>query len=103
MSLLAHAGVASIDQASDGGEAFSMLGAASKSGNPYDFVFTDLWMPNINGIELTEKLRDNSRFRRLPVCAVTADAEFLRDDRNKLFTGILLKPLTYAKLLETFN
>ena len=66
-------------------------------------VFTDLWMPNINGIELTEKLRDNSRFRRLPVYAVTADAEFLRDDRNKLFTGILLKPLTYAKLLETFS
>ena len=44
----------------------------------------------------------DSRFRRLPVYAVTADAEFQRDDRNKLFTGILLKPLTYDKLMEIF-
>jgi len=102
-SLLAHAGVASIDQACDGGEALAKLALAVKVGNPYDFVFSDLWMPNMNGIELIEKLRNNPRFLRLPVYAVTADAEFQRDDRNKLFSGILLKPLTYDKLVEAFT
>ena len=102
-SLLGHAGVTSVDQACDGGEALAMLVLAAKSGNPYDFVFSDLWMPNMNGIELIEKLRSDSRFIRLTVFAVTADAEFQRDDRNKLFTGILLKPLTYDKLVEAFT
>ena len=101
-SLLAHAGVGSVDQASDGGEALSMLGSALREGKAYDFVFTDLWMPNLNGIELVEKLRADSRFRRLPVYAVTADVEFLRDDRSRHFTGILLKPLSYGKLMEVF-
>jgi len=102
-SLLAHAGVTTVDQACDGGEALAMLVLAAKSGNPYDFVFSDLWMPNMNGIELIEKLRSDSRFIRLAVFAVTADAEFQRDDRNKLFSGILLKPLTYNKLVEAFT
>ena len=101
-SLLAHAGVVSVDQACDGGEALLKLGAALETGHPYDFVFADLWMPNLNGIELIEKLRDDSRFSRLPVYAVTADTEFLHDDRNKLFTGILLKPITYDKLMGSF-
>ena len=102
-SLLAHAGVASISQASDGGEAFTKLGAALNAGQPYDFVFTDLWMPNMNGIEFIEKLRGDARFRRLQVYAVTADAEFQRDSRNRFFSGILLKPLTYGKLVEAFS
>ena len=102
-SLLAHAGVASIDQACDGGEALAKLVLAAKAGNPYDFVFSDLWMPNMNGIELIEKLRDDPHFLRLPVYAVTADAEFQRDVRNRLFSGILLKPLTYDKLVEAFT
>ena len=102
-SLLAHAGVTSVDQACDGGEALAKLVLAERSDNPYDFVFSDLWMPNMNGIELIEKLRADSRFTRLAVFAVTADTEFQRDDRNKLFSGILLKPLTYNKLVEAFT
>ena len=102
-ALLAHAGVAAVDQACDGVEALSMLCAALEGGQGYDIVFTDLWMPNVNGIEFIEKLRGDPRFRSLPVYAVTADAEFLRDDRKNLFTGVLLKPLSYAKLLEVFQ
>ena len=102
-SLLSHAGVASIDQAGDGAEAMSALVAALESGQAYEYVFTDLWMPNVNGIEFAEKLRGDSRFRGLPVYAVTADAEFLRDARSSLFTGIMLKPLTYSKLMEVFS
>jgi len=102
-SLLQYAGISSIDQASDGEEAFMELKMALRAHKPYDFIFSDLWMPNMNGIEFIEKLRADSRFSRLPVFAVTADAEFRRDARNRLFTGILLKPLTYAKIVEAFS
>jgi len=99
---LKRAGVVSIDQAGDGAEAFSKIESESKAGSPYDLVFSDFWMPNMNGLEFIEKLRSSSRFSRLPVFAVTADTEFRDDGRAKLFTGVLLKPLTYGKLVEVF-
>ena len=101
-AFLKRAGIGSIDHAADGMEAFGKLDAALKSGHPHDFVFSDFWMPNMNGLELIEKLRSDSRFSRLPVFALTADTEFHNDARTKLFTGILLKPLTYGKLLDAF-
>lgn len=102
-AFLKKAGITSIDQARDGGEAFAKLDSAEKSGQPYDFVLSDLWMPNMNGMELIEKLRGDSRFKELPVFALTADTEYRRDARNYLFSGILLKPLTYEKLLDVFS
>ena len=101
-ALLKKAGVVSISHAGNGVEALTELDAAVKAGHPYDFVFSDLWMPNMNGTEFIEKLRADSRFSCLPVFAVTADTEFRSDARTGLFTGILLKPLTYAKLVEVF-
>ena len=101
-AFLRKANVASVGQACDGKEALSALESATKEGRPYDFVFSDFWMPNMNGLELVERLRADQRFRALPVYAVTADTEFHHDDRSKLFNGILLKPLTYGKLMETF-
>ena len=102
-AFLKKAGIASIEQAGDGGEALATLGSAVESGNPCDFVFSDLWMPNMNGLELIEKIRADSRFVGLPVFAVTADTEVDHDARSALFTGILLKPVTYAKLVEAFT
>ena len=101
-AFLKRAGVASIDMACDGVEALAKLDSAAKAGNPYDFVFSDFWMPNMNGLELIGKLREDHRFVRLPVFAVTADTEVGHDSRSALFTGILLKPVTYDKLLEAF-
>lgn len=100
---LKKAGVAAVDQASDGGEALAKLASGLQSGHPHDFVFSDLWMPNVNGLEFAEQLRADSRFVSLPVYAVTADTEFRSDPRHALFTGVLFKPLTYAKLVEVFS
>ena len=102
-ALLEWAGVASIGEAVDGEEAFSELVSALKSGDPYDFVFSDLWMPNMNGLELIEKLRGDNRFKNLPVLALTADMESNQEPRAKLFTGILLKPITYKNLVAALS
>ena len=102
-AFLKQAGIASIDQANDGGEALAKLDSAAQSGHPHDFILSDLWMPNMNGLEFIEKLRADPRFGRIPVFAVTADTEFQQDARTKLFTSILLKPLTYGKLVEVFS
>ena len=101
-AFLKKAGIATIDTACDGEEALEELEKAVKAGNPHDFVFSDYWMPKMNGLELIEKLRADSRFSDLTVFAATADTEFLKDPRSALFNGILLKPLTYAKIVEAF-
>jgi signal transduction histidine kinase len=103
VAFLKRAGIEAVDQAGDGAEALAKLDEAAKAGHPHDFVFTDFWMPNMSGIEFVEKLRANSLFGCLPVYAVTADTEFQRDGRTSLFTGILFKPVTYAKLAEMFT
>ena len=102
-ALLKKAGVQSIGMACDGEEAFEELQSALSAGNPYDFVFSDFWMPKMNGLELIEKLREDSRFESLTVLAVTADTEFRNDDRHKLFTRVLLKPLTFTKLVDALT
>ena len=102
-AFLKRAGVASIDHACDGEEALGKIDSATKAGRPYDFVFSDFWMPNMNGLEMIEKLRADSRFGNLPVFALTADTEINGDKRTKLFTGILLKPITYDKLIDVFK
>jgi len=101
-AFLKKAGIAEPDQAGDGQEALEKLLSAAEAGSPFDFVFTDLWMPNMNGTEFIEKLRADPRFTALPVFALTADTEYRRDTRSALFTGALLKPLTYDTLMETF-
>ena len=98
-AFLKKAGVGSIDEACDGCEALMKLRSAANGGNVYDFVFTDFWMPNMNGVELVERLRADLHFRGLPVFAVTADSELQNDERSKLFTGILFKPLMYDMLV----
>ena len=101
-AFLKRAGIDSIDQATDGLEALAKLDVAMLEGRPHDFVLSDLWMPNMNGLEFIEKVRADARFGELPVFAVTADTESRQDRRTDLFTGILLKPMTYDKLVGVF-
>ena len=101
-AFLKKAGILSIDHAGDGKEALAKLDSAIEASDPHDFIFSDLWMPNMNGLEFIEKVRFDPRFIRLPIFALTADTEFKRDVRTELFTGILLKPVTYDKLVEVF-
>jgi two-component system chemotaxis sensor kinase CheA len=52
----------------DGVEALKVL---EEHVDDITMVVTDIEMPNMNGFELTEKIRQNSRFSHLPVIALT--------------------------------
>ena len=99
-AFLKRAGVLLIDHACDGEEALSKIHSEEKSEHPFDLVFSDFWMPNMNGLEFIEKLREGPQFKTLSVFALTADTENQSDPRARLFSGLLLKPLTYGKLIE---
>ncbi|MCC5813428.1 MAG: diguanylate cyclase [Leptospira sp.] len=56
-------------------EAFERLGFVgdeSKSHIPYQILLMDIFMPGMNGIEATKKLKEDERFQDIPVLMITA-------------------------------
>ena len=93
-AMLAKCGVTEVTMAENGREA---LDALQRDAN-YDLVLSDLWMPVMGGRELVSAIRADARFTRLPVYLVTADVEARHEAEANGFTGILLKPITLARL-----
>ena len=60
-----------IDLASNGQEALELIRK-----EPYDLVFMDHYMPVMDGVEATKRIRnlEGERYKHLPVIALTADA-----------------------------
>lgn len=87
--------------AKDGADALSMI----ERGN-FDIVVTDIEMPNMNGFELTAKLRSSSKFRDIPVILVTS-LESKEDMERGLAAGAnayIVKGLfEKSNLTETIN
>jgi two-component system chemotaxis sensor kinase CheA len=65
-NVLVQAGYAVV-VAADGAEAWEVLRA-----QPIDLVVTDVQMPNVDGFELTRRIREDARLRDVPVILVTS-------------------------------
>lgn len=66
-----------------------------------DLVLLDINMPTLSGYAVLKRIREDQRFRCLPVLAVTAYA--MKEDRQKVFdagfNGYLPKPIDTKSLL----
>jgi two-component system chemotaxis sensor kinase CheA len=60
----------------DGIDAFTKLGT-----RPFDALVSDILMPNMDGLTLTTKVRQDKKYRELPIILVTSLAS--EDDRRK--------------------
>ncbi len=93
-----------VSEAEDGVEALKLLSA-----NPVDLILTDLEMPNMDGIQLIERVRAKSDWRHLPILvhstrgsdqdkkraiAAGADAYLIKSD----FSEAVLKEMITSKL-----
>ena len=66
---------------------------------PADIIFTDMWMPEMNGDEFARHCRGDAALRRKKIVLVTADASE-GSLENSPFDDILLKPVTFDKVRE---
>ena len=67
--LLKEMGCHNADEAEDGAAALNMLRQSR-----YDFVVSDINMPQMNGFELLQAIKADEGLRHLPVLMVTAEA-----------------------------
>ncbi len=96
-NLLKEAGFQHADEAEDGAVALQKL----KAGN-FDFVVSDINMPNLNGFELLQAIRADAGLKHLPVLMVTAEArkEDIMLAAQSGASGYIVKPFTKATLEE---
>ncbi len=95
--LLKEMGCNNADEAEDGEVALNML-----KQNKYDFVVSDINMPNMNGFDLLKAVKADDSLKHLPVLMVTAEAR--KEDivlaAQTGAAGYIVKPFTKATLEE---
>ena len=96
-NLLKEIGYQHADEAEDGQAAFAKL----REGR-FDFVVSDINMPNMNGFELLNKIRTEGPDKDIPVLMVTAEArkEDIVAAAQGGAAGYIVKPFTKATLEE---
>jgi len=73
--------------------------------NEYDLIFMDIRMPELNGIEVTEKLRARKTGGRTPIIALTAHA-LPHEQKTFLDAGMddcITKPVLDHQLFELID
>jgi two-component system, chemotaxis family, chemotaxis protein CheY len=64
-----------VEMAADGREARNLLYAAFDKGDPFDIVFLDWNMPNIEGIDVLKHFRIHPEFSKTAFIMLTAEGE----------------------------
>ncbi len=93
--LLKEMGCTNADEAEDGAIALTMLQAQK-----YDFVVSDINMPNMTGFDLLKAVKTDPNLKHIPVLMVTAEArkeDIVRAAQDGA-AGYIVKPFTKATL-----
>jgi two-component system chemotaxis response regulator CheY len=99
-NLLKESGFTEADEAEDGVVALHKLRNSS-----FDFVVSDINMPNMNGFQLLKEIKSDEKLKHIPVLMVTAEAR--KEDivlaAQSGAAGYIVKPFTKAVLEDKVN
>ena len=99
-NLLKESGYTEADEAEDGVAALSKL-----RNTTFDFVVSDINMPNMNGFQLLAEIKKDDKLKHIPVLMVTAEAR--KEDivlaAQQGAAGYIVKPFTKATLEDKVN
>ena len=91
-------GVTDIRLAKSGAHALELV----KQKKP-DVVFTDMWMPQMDGAQLAEAIRALPCGQDMEIIAVTADADSAATFRLDAFNAVMTKPVTEEKIVKALR
>ena len=96
-NLLKENGHADADEAEDG-----VIALAKLRNGTFNFVVSDINMPNMNGFQLLTEIKKDEALKHLPVLMVTAEArkEDIVMAAQGGAAGYIVKPFTKATLEE---
>jgi len=74
-------------------------------GRIIDLLLTDFHMPNMNGLELIEKVRELAHYKYIPILVLTTENQknIIKNAKDAGATGWLLKPFNTEKLVQTLR
>ncbi len=97
---LMRIGYSDVTEAADGAEALLKCRGAQ-----FDIVLTDWNMPEVDGLELTIKLRQKDNYKRVPIMMVTTEGgkQDVVDALMQGVTSYIVKPFTADVLKEKMS
>ncbi|MFA7239510.1 MAG: response regulator [Sulfuricellaceae bacterium] len=94
----------SVQAVSSGQEALAALGAASRSGNPFDLVLMDWRMPGMDGIETSRRIKADDTLHPPPAILMVTGfgrEEVMRYANDAGLDGFLVKPVNESTLIDS--
>lgn len=98
--LLKEAGFIEADEAEDG-----QVGLQKLYASHFDFVISDINMPNMDGLQMLENMKQDEKLKGIPVLVITAEAskeDVLRAAQIGA-AGYIVKPFSKATLEDKIN
>ena len=86
-------------EACDGREAVAMV----ESNRKFDMVISDVNMPNMNGLEMVEKIKSKPENKSLPIIMLTTEGQpsLIKRAKEAGAVGWIVKPFNASLLVQT--
>ena len=88
----------SVDTAQSGAE-----GLLKFTQNSYDFIITDIEMPDLNGLEMSQKIKEINPDIPIVIISAYSNSSYLIEAINIGINYYVLKPILLPQLLSTLN
>ena len=89
-----------VDSAVDGEEGLEKY---KSNPNKYDLIITDITMPKMDGLELSQKIKEINSSQKIVIISAHREDEFLSKIKEIGIDGIIFKPLQLDKMALTFE
>lgn len=82
-----------------------LLEALQSGAEDYDMLISDINMPQLNGLDLAQQLKENAAFKNKPILILTTESSADMKARGKSIgvTGWLVKPFSNEKLTKAIS